>query len=156
MSVAVIRSVAVISQKGLRRLQKGHPWIFESDIKSTGLDQPGILEVFDTQGQLWGQGLYNPHSKISIRMMTTGAAIDEALVAQRVQAAIAHRHKVCQGWNAFRVIHSESDGIPGLTVDKYNDYLVVQQHSAALEPFMPVILESLQSLLPTQRHSGQK
>ncbi len=145
MSVAVIRSVAVISQKGLRRLQKGHPWIFESDIKSTGLDQPGILEVFDTQGQLWGQGLYNPRSKISIRMMTTGAAIDEALVAHRVQAAIAHRHRVCQGWNGFRVIHSESDGIPGLTVDKYTDYLVLQQHSAALEPFMPVILEGLQT-----------
>ncbi len=141
---------AVISQKGLRRLQKGHPWIFESDLKRTDLNQPGTIEVLDEQGKIWGQGLYNPRSKIAIRLMTLGQRIDEALLSQRVQTAMDYRERIRQGWEAFRVIHSESDGIPGLTVDKYGDYLVLQQHSAALEAFMPSILESLQAYYQPQ------
>jgi 23S rRNA (cytosine1962-C5)-methyltransferase len=135
---------AVISQKGVRRLQKGHPWIFESDIKHTDIDKAGVLEVIDSQGRIWGRGLFNPLSKIAIRLVTTGREVDEELFTQRVKAAIAYREGVTKGWEAYRVIHSESDGIPGLTVDKYGDHLVLQQHSAGLEPFMPVILERLQ------------
>lgn len=136
-------SVAVISQKGLRRLQKGHPWIFESDIRHLGASATGMIQVLDDQGKILGYGLYNPLSKIAIRMMTHGQKIDEALIVQRMETAIAYREQFTASWEAFRVIHSESDGIPGLTVDKYGDYLVLQQHSAALEPFMPVILETL-------------
>jgi 23S rRNA (cytosine1962-C5)-methyltransferase len=135
---------AVITNKGLRRVQKGHPWIFESDIKHTDIDQVGLITLLDNEGRMLGQGLYNPLSKIAIRLMTQGPVIDDALIQERTQAAISHRETFAQGWEAFRVIHSESDGIPGLTVDKYGDVLVLQQHSAALEPFMPVILETLQ------------
>jgi 23S rRNA (cytosine1962-C5)-methyltransferase len=136
---------AVITPKGLRRLQKGHPWIFESDIKHTDTTQSGIIEIVDTESNVWGQGLFNPLSKIAIRVVTTGQDVDEDLFTRRVQVAIDYREKTAQDWEAFRVIHSESDGIPGLTVDKYGDYLVLQQHSAALEVFMPAILESLQT-----------
>jgi 23S rRNA (cytosine1962-C5)-methyltransferase len=144
MPTAVI-SNAVISNKGLRRVQKGHPWVFESDIKHTDIDQAGVIALLDAEGKILGQGLYNPLSKIAIRLMTSGQVIDEALVNKRTQAALFYRERVTNGWEAFRVIHSESDGIPGLTVDKYGEYLVLQQHSAALEPFMPVILETLKA-----------
>ena len=144
MPTAVVTN-AVITNKGLRRVQKGHPWVFESDIKHTDSDQPGIVRLLDPQGNLLGQGLYNPLSKIAIRLMSKSQDIDDALIHQRITSATTYRQRVTPGWEAFRVIHSESDGIPGLTVDKYGDYLVLQQHSAALEPFMLGILESLKS-----------
>ncbi len=73
--------------------------------------------------------------------------IDEAFFQRRVLAAIAYRERLLaassEAYTAHRVIHSEADGIPGLSVDRYADVLVLQQHSAALESFMPAILETL-------------
>jgi 23S rRNA (cytosine1962-C5)-methyltransferase len=107
---------------------------------------PGVVTLVDMQNNLVGQGLYNPKSKIALRLLTEDETpITPNFFAHRTVAAVQYRERVVKGYEAFRIIHSESDGIPGLTVDKYGDYLVLQQHSAALEPFMGAILEVLQT-----------
>jgi 23S rRNA (cytosine1962-C5)-methyltransferase len=145
--VSVTTSIS-LTNKGLRRAATGHPWVFDNDLRPTETTPavPGIVTLLDTQHTFLGQGLYNPKSKIAVRLLTrTEAPINADFFAERTRAAISYRERVAKSYEAFRVIHSESDGIPGLTVDKYGDYLVLQQHSAALEPFMPAILEVLRS-----------
>jgi 23S rRNA (cytosine1962-C5)-methyltransferase len=137
-----------LTNKGLRRAKTGHPWVFDNDLRANESTPtvPSIVTLVDMQNNLVGQGLYNPKSKIALRLLTRDETpITQDFFAHRTEAAIAYRERVVTGYEAFRVIHSESDGIPGLTVDKYGDYLVLQQHSAALEPFMPAILGVLQS-----------
>ncbi len=136
-----------ISSKGLRRARSGHPWVFDNDLRPSNSmpTEPGIVSLLDLQNNIIGQGLFNPKSKIALRLLTRDeTTITPDFFAQRTRAAIAYRERVPNSYEAFRVIHSESDGIPGLIVDKYGDYLVLQQHSAALEPFIEAILEVLQ------------
>jgi 23S rRNA (cytosine1962-C5)-methyltransferase len=143
-----VSGAITITNKGLRRAKTGHPWVFDNDLRATDStpEVPGIVTLVDVQSNFIGQGLYNPNSKIAVRLLTRDETpITPDFFADRAKAAIQYRERVVKGYEAFRVIHSESDGIPGLTVDKYADYLVLQQHSAALEPFMPGILETLQS-----------
>jgi 23S rRNA (cytosine1962-C5)-methyltransferase len=142
-----VSGTVTITNKGLRRAKTGHPWVFDNDLRAgeSTPTVPSIVTLVDMQNNLVGQGLYNPKSKIALRLITKDETpITQDFFARRTEAAIAYRERVVRGYEAFRVIHSESDGIPGLTVDKYGDYLVLQQHSAALEPFMGVILEVLQ------------
>jgi 23S rRNA (cytosine1962-C5)-methyltransferase len=142
-----VPGTVAITNKGLRRAKTGHPWVFDNDLrpnKSTPT-VPSIVTLVDMQNSLIGQGLYNPKSKIALRLLTGDETpITQEFFARRTEAAIAYRERVVKDYEAFRVVHSESDGIPGLTLDKYGDYLVLQQHSAALQPFMGVILEVLQ------------
>lgn len=139
-------ATVAIRSKGERRLASGHPWIFESDVLPRD-DTPGaaaVVQVRSLDGTVLGYGWYNPASKIRVRMVTRGEQpVTEALVRERVQRAIALRWEVARGYEAYRVIHSEADGLPGLIVDKYGPYLVLQQHVAALSPWMPAILDEL-------------
>ncbi len=137
-----------LTNKGLRRAQTGHLWVFDNDLRpNEGTPTvPSIVTLLDMRNNFIGQGLYNPKSKIALRLLTRAeSSINADFFAERTEAAIHYREQVVENYEAFRVIHSESDGIPGLTVDKYADYLVLQQHSAALEPFMPAVLEVLQA-----------
>ena len=135
-----------VTNKGLRRLRSGHPWVFANDLRNLGTRQAGLATLLSPTGDVLGQGLFNPKSKIALRMLSgRSQALGNDFFAERVTRAVQHRQTVAEGFEAFRVIHSEADGLPGLTVDKYGEYLVLQQHAAALEPFMPVILDTLQS-----------
>lgn len=137
----------VVSPKGVRRLIKGHPWVFASDLRPSPAAPaaPGAVEVLDEAGELIGRGLYNPRSKLALRLVTRGEArLDAGLFAARAEAAARYRERAAAGFEAFRVIHSEADGLSGLTVDRYGDYLVYQLHAAALAPFLPPVLEVLQ------------
>ncbi|MDZ7704330.1 MAG: class I SAM-dependent rRNA methyltransferase [Trueperaceae bacterium] len=143
-------ATVTLKNKGLRRIEGGHPWVFASDLRATPdtPDTPAIVRVLSPQGDAVGWGLFNPRSKLMLRLLTRSATDTppgaEFLVA-RVRAALAYRRRVVdeERYNAFRVIHSEADGLPGLTVDRYDDILVVQQHAAGLEPFLPAITDTL-------------
>lgn len=137
-----------ITTKGVRRLELGHPWIFDSDVV-TGSDtplEPAVVRAQGLNSAMLGYGLYNPASKIRVRMVTRhDQPVTTALFSERASAAIALRCEVAAGYEAFRVINSEADGLPGLTVDKYGPYLVWQHHAAALTPFLPAITDALQA-----------
>jgi 23S rRNA (cytosine1962-C5)-methyltransferase len=125
----------VIQLKIERR--SNHPWIFQKMVeKPVAKPKPGtIVDIVDNTGAWVGRGFYNGHSRIALRVLTEDRdeAIDEAWFARKIAAAVALRRdllKLDETSDAWRVVHSEGDGISGLVVDRYADLIVVEFFSA--------------------------
>jgi 23S rRNA (cytosine1962-C5)-methyltransferase len=141
--------VAVVSSRGARRWQDGHPWIFKSDVVSPPAAAAGAATVRDAQGRTLGTALWSPASEISLRMVDHAAdvALDGAWWGGRIGAAIARRQGILDAdTNACRLVHGEGDGLPSLVVDRYDRYLVVQLLSAGLEAYRGAIVDALATL----------
>ncbi|MBB6100107.1 23S rRNA (cytosine1962-C5)-methyltransferase [Deinobacterium chartae] len=134
---------AVLSPRGLERLRTRHPWIYRSDTRELP-ETPGIYPVRDTRGRTYGWALVNARSEISLRMLSYGEAPagQETLLA-RLQAALDYRDALAPDADSYRLVHGEADGLPGLVIDRYADYLVVQNGSAALEPHLEALVDAL-------------
>ncbi len=147
MSTETVITTLTVTEKGARRLATGHPWVFAGDLRLAGAQRdvaPGLAAIFSAQGERLGEGFFNPRSKLAFRLVARGDAhVTPELMAARIRQTAAYRVRAAVGFEAFRVVHSEADGLPGLTVDKYGDVLVVQQHAAALEAFTEVIVQTL-------------
>ncbi len=119
-----------------RRVQAGHPWIYREAL-GPGRHEPGaVMDLVDGDGQPVGRGLYEPEGAIAVRVFTRDArrAIDGALIAARVKSAVELRRKLF-AWDALehlRLINGEGDGLPGVAVERYGEYLVVQLFSPSL------------------------
>jgi 23S rRNA (cytosine1962-C5)-methyltransferase len=140
---------AVVSSRGAKRYQDGHPWIFKSDVVSPPSAPAGAVSVSDQAGRPLGTALWSPKSEISLRFVSkqSGAALDADWWRERIGAAIARRAGVLDAdTNACRLVHGEGDGLPSLVVDRYDRWLVVQLLSAGLEAFRGEIVEALASL----------
>lgn len=108
-----------------------HPWIFSGAVHhSDGRFQPGdLVTIMSKDGRFLATAYANPHSQIRARILTwdPNEAIDDAFWQQRLRRAIANRAALdLEQTTAYRLIHAEADGLPGLIVDKYGDYLVMQ------------------------------
>jgi 23S rRNA (cytosine1962-C5)-methyltransferase len=132
-------------------LQEGHVWVYRSDIVSADGVAPGTaVGVTDERGRFLGTALYSSASQIAIRMISTHPVNDlTGLVRERIQAAISYRERVVRDTDAFRVVFSEADFLPGLIVDRYNDLLSVQILTQAMdaEPVRQVIVSELSQRL---------
>src|SRR4030081_1937873 len=136
-----------LSPRGATRLQGGHVWVYRSDV-SAAKDLPAgaLVGVTDSRGKFLGTALYSSSSQIAIRMISREPVADlPALVAERIRAAIAYRKRVVANSNAYRVVFSEADLLPGLIVDHYNDVLSVQILTQAMdaEPLRSAVLKTL-------------
>jgi len=114
-----------------------HPWIFQKMVaRPDAKPKPGsIVDIYDNTGAWRARGFYNGHSRIALRVLTEDPdeAIDEAFFACRIAAAVRLRRetlKLDDVSDAWRVVHSEGDGLSGLVVDRYGDLLVVEFFSA--------------------------
>lgn len=139
-------SVAVISSRGARRWQDGHPWIFKSDVVTPPAGPAGAATVRDVQGRTLGTALWSPASEISLRFVDRrgDVALDDAWWSARIGAAIARRAGILDAdTNACRLVHGEGDGLPSLVVDRYDRWLVVQLLSAGLEAHRAAIVAAL-------------
>src|SRR6202795_3190430 len=109
-----------ISARGVARLQGRHPWVYRSDVTERNVEvndvPPGALvRVLDQHGKFLGTALYSSSSQIAIRMIAGEPVADlPALVTERIRAAIAYRKKFVADTDAFRVVFSEADFLPGL------------------------------------------
>lgn len=126
---------AVISLRGVSRLRSGHVWVYRSDIISSESAAPAaVVAVTDEQGRFYGSALYSSSSQIVLRMISTGPVADfPALLRERVQQAIAYRETLVRKTDAYRVVFSEGDFLPGLIVDRYNDILSIQVLTQAMD-----------------------
>src|SRR5208283_5476100 len=117
-----------VSPRGATRLQSGHVWVYRSDIVSADAIPPGsMVTVSDPRGRPLGTALYSTSSQIAVRMISSDPVPDfAALIRQRVGNAIASREAVVRDTDAYRVIFSEADFLPGLIVDRYHDILSLQ------------------------------
>jgi len=117
-----------ISPCGATRLKSGHVWVYRSDIVSADGIPPGsLVTVSDPRGKPLGTALYSTSSQIAVRMLSADPIADlPALLRQRVANAIAYREALVRDTDAYRVVFSEADFLPGLIVDRYNDILSLQ------------------------------
>ena len=109
--------------------QTGSLWIFAGQIDAVRGDPKAgdVVDVCAHSGRFIGRGFFNPQSKIRVRLLTfRDEPIDEKLWASRIAAAQALRRRIVSGTTAYRLIHGESDLLPGLIVDRYADALVMQ------------------------------
>jgi 23S rRNA (cytosine1962-C5)-methyltransferase len=142
------RCVAVVSARGARRWESGHPWIFRSDVIEPPTCEAGAVEVRDPRGKPLGTALWSPRSEISLRLIEsdTRVRIGAAWWAQRIAAAAERRAPLAGYTNAWRVVHGEGDGLPSLVIDRYDRYLVVQLLSAGVEAFRDEIVRALRTV----------
>jgi 23S rRNA (cytosine1962-C5)-methyltransferase len=130
-------------------VRQRHPWVFSGAIaRLEGEAAPGdIVEVFGERGDWLARGYYNPRSQIVVRLLTwdRSEAIDAAFWQRRLLAAAAVREPLAEtgDTDAYRLVYAESDGIPGLIVDRYGDWLAVQFLTLGVEVRREVLLESL-------------
>jgi 23S rRNA (cytosine1962-C5)-methyltransferase len=136
-----------VSSRGASRLKAGHPWVYRSDIASADGVIPGsLVTVADCRGQPLGTALYSSSSQIAIRLLSTGEVHDlPALLTQRIQDAIQYRNRVVHNGDAYRVVFSEADFLPGLIVDRYNDVVSLQVLTQAMdaEPVREAVIATL-------------
>jgi len=127
--------VVKVSRKGANRLNDGHVWVYRSDIVTADGIAPGAaVGVTDERGKFLGTALYSGASQIAIRMISKEAVNDlNSLLRKRIQDAIAYRERVVRDTDAYRIVFSEGDFLPGLIVDRYNDLLSLQVLTQAMD-----------------------
>jgi 23S rRNA (cytosine1962-C5)-methyltransferase len=145
-----IGSDAVTAQITLNRQwaghEPGHLWVYAGHVGHVkGQAAPGdLVEVLRPDGRRHGIGFFNPASKIMVRLLTfEDERIDEAFWRSRIDQAIRLRQRVVNGTNAYRVIFSEGDRLPGLIVDRYDHVLVMQTLSYGMDLRKDVLADIL-------------
>ncbi len=132
-----------------RRIKRGHRWIFSNEIADTVKDLPpgSLVDVVDERGAPLGRGYVNPQSLITIRLLApAGREIDAAFFRGLLAAARSYRERICGSRTAGREVFGEADGLPGLIVDRYGQFLVVQSLTAGIEVCLPLILDLLEEI----------
>lgn len=142
----------VISPKGTRWVEQGHPWIYEAEVVSGGEDaENGVLvDAVSEKGKYLGTGFLSRKSKIRVRLISRNAndRFDAAFWKRRIKYAWDYR-KVVMGsdTSCCRVIFGEADGFPGLTVDRFSELLVVQTLSVGMERIKDTLFPLLAEVL---------
>ncbi len=130
-------------------LRQKHPWVFSGalDRIDPASADGDVVDVVTPQHEFLARGYLNRRSQIAVRVLTwdEGETIDEGFWARRLGLAISWRS--VGDHEARRLVNAESDGLPGLIVDRYGEWLIVQALTLGIEGFKPVIVQQLQSLL---------
>lgn len=128
-----------------RSLQRHHPWVFESAIAKGSADAGETVRITAADGRFLAWAAFSPSSKIRARVWSFDEAqrIDAPFLEALVQASVRARAGFDVQSDSARLVHGESDGLPGLIVDRYDDTLVAQFLSAGVERFKPVLADAL-------------
>ncbi len=135
--------------------RSSHPWIFQKMVEKPATRLPGgsVVNIVDKDNQWAGRGFYNGHSRISLRVLTTdpAEAIDEAFFARRLQQASQLRREqlgLDSVTDAYRLVHSEGDGLSGLVVDRFGSTLVLEFFAAGMYRYRLAIQQALAEQFP--------
>lgn len=136
-----------------RRLRAGHLWIYSNEVDTDatplrGLEPGQVVDIENAQGKWLGLGYVNPNSLICGRIVTRarGVALDESLLVHRLNVALALRERLYAA-PYYRLLFGEADGVPGLVVDRYGDYLAVQLTTAGMEAQREAVVAALVKVL---------
>lgn len=144
--------MAIVYLKGKikKRIENGHPWVFRNEIARIEGDfnQGDIIEVKNHQGTFIGKGYINPESLITVRILSRNKSeeINKDFFRRKITQAWEYRKKVVDT-RSCRVVFGEADELPGLVVDKFNDYLSLQILTYGMEVHKKEIVEILDELL---------
>ena len=115
-----------------RRILSGHLWVFSNEIQKTEgeIENGDLVEVYDSRNNFIGIGFYNRNSLISVRLLNKAKIENiKTFFEEKLNAAFDLRKIFYPNRNSFRFVFSESDFLPGLIIDKYNDTFVLQVYS---------------------------
>jgi 23S rRNA (cytosine1962-C5)-methyltransferase len=135
------RPAIVISDRARKRLKGKHPWVFSNEITDKSPDLPAgeIVEIHDEQRHRIALGYFNPHTLIAARILSYHFEFD---LRDRISKALEFRKRNFDH-DVYRLVYGESDGLPGLIVDRYSETLVAQILTAGMERFRNEIINSL-------------
>ena len=129
-----------------KRVYTLHPWIFKSDIDQVDAQcLPGdTVDIMSSKGRFLARGYYNPNSQIALRIMTyhEDEAVDRALIFRRIHEAVEYRRSFAD-LKSCRVVFAESDRLPALIVDAFDDILVLQCLALGMERFKQDVVDAL-------------
>lgn len=142
--------IITLNKNEEKRIAGGHLWVFSNEIRSiTGDPQAGdVVRVVDHRGALLGVAFYNPRSLIAARILSAAeTAVDDAFFRTRIAAALRLRGRMFPGSAVYRLVHGESDLLPGLIIDRYGDFCAVQNFSFGMERHVPLVCDILDALI---------
>lgn len=131
------------------RLRAGHLWVFSNEVAEMPLNvQAGdLVDVVTSRKESMGSALFHPHSLITARLVGKGVEdLDADFFRARIETAARLREQIMPGETSYRLVYGESDLLPGLVVDRYGDFFVLQTLSAGMERSKSVVAEVLESL----------
>ena len=142
-----------ITEKGEKMLRGGHVWVFADEVIEA--DRPitdgDIVYVYSKKSRYLGAGFYNSHSKIRVRILSRNAndTFDQKFWQRRLEYAVSYRRSVMKGddFKCCRLIFGEADSFPGMTVDRFNNLLVVQALSLGIERIKGTLIPMLVDIL---------
>ncbi|MFH0730041.1 MAG: class I SAM-dependent methyltransferase [Pseudomonadota bacterium] len=145
----------ILNARREKSIRRRHPWIFSGAIARTdGAPGPGeTVNIRTSDGVKLGKGAYSPVSKIRVRVWTFDPeeAVTPAFFRYRLERAIRCRAPLLNGENtACRLVHAESDGLPGVIIDQYGDYIICQFLTAGAEYWKGTIVSLLGELVPNK------
>ena len=145
--------VLMLKRNEQRRLAAGHLWIYSNEVDTrktplTGFAPGSLAAIQSAVGKTLGIGYVNPHSLICARLLTRRprSVIDAAFYERRLRSALQLRESLFEHPN-YRLVYGESDGLPGLVIDRYGDVLVVQMTTAGMEAVRDLLLDVLNRVL---------
>lgn len=134
-----------LKKTALRRLESGHTWIFSNELEEIDTSIPAgtICRVLRPDGGTVGRGFFNPRSLIAVRLLQKGKTIIyDNFIEERIKAALEYRRKLGVE-NYCRLVFSESDGLPGLIIDRYGDVFMIEILCAGMELLKDEITEAI-------------
>ena len=144
---------ATISKKQEKTVRNGHPWIYEDEItelSNSDIENGSLIDVLSSKKQYLGTGIYSMNSKIRIRILDKNAneTFNDDFFLRRVKYALSYRKVVmADDFHSCRLVHGEADGLPGVTVDLYENILVAEILSYGMEQRKDVLYRSLVQVL---------
>ena len=131
-------SDVTISAKGEDRIRSGHPWVYRSDVVNVSAGRGDIVLVRGRRKTALGYALYSDRSEIALRLLSRGHDVPTLdMWRSRLDAAIGYRASLGIDATAYRLVHGEADRLPGLIVDRYDDYLVLQALTQGVDRLLP-------------------
>jgi 23S rRNA (cytosine1962-C5)-methyltransferase len=142
----------IVGPETVRMLELGHPWVVADAYtrKWQGGSSGQTIALCDGQGRFIATALLDPQERIVARVLDRRRIqLERPWLTQRLQEAIELRrhHAGLHDTTAYRLVNAEGDGLPGLTIDRYGDYLMLQLYSAAWRPHLKLVTQILQELL---------
>ncbi len=125
----MIEPLVTVTRRGVERLERGHPWIYRSDVEKAPASLAGgdVVALQDGRRRFCGKAFWSARSQIALRLLTREEIpVDEGFFAARIERAAALREQAFPGEQAVRLVHGEADLLPGLVVDRYGDVAVMQ------------------------------
>ena len=144
--------VAVITEKGERKLKEGHVWVFDAEVTELigEVENGSLVDVVNKKGRFLGTGFFNANSKIRIRIISKNAndKFDAAFFERRLRWCFEYRQTVMKkDFDCCRLVFGEADSFPGLTVDRFGDILVTQTLSLGIEKLKPLLFPLMVKVL---------